>query len=47
MSSAEIRVVATLQVTDADKFMEAAKKVMDITRKEKGCIDYVVHQVSS
>ena len=40
-----IRVVATFQVTDATKLIEAAKPCMDITRKEKGCKKYELHQV--
>lgn len=45
MSSGEIRVVGSFQVTDGNKLMEAAKTVMDLTRKEKGCIQYELHQV--
>ena len=46
MSSERIRVVATFTgVTDPAKILEAGKVVSQATRKEKGCIEYVLHQV--
>ena len=40
-----VRVVAAVQTTNCAKFLEAIKPLVEASRKDRGCLQFALHQV--